>query len=147
MTDNDIIKALGNCNDNGTCDKCPYDGLRFEGEIDCASQMIADALDLINRQKAEIEILKGWERLLKAESHAPFIKTAKAEAVREFAEKINEEIEQALKNNYERKREHMEKTQHYDDFSIYCNGKIDCLRGLQEFTNNLVKEMAGDSDG
>ena len=55
MTDEQIIKALECCNRNGSCSKCPYDRATFEHELDCASAMTADALDLINRQRAEIE--------------------------------------------------------------------------------------------
>lgn len=63
MKDNEIIKALECCNRNGSCSKCPYDRIRFESERDCASEMTADALDLINRQKAEIERLKEFEHM------------------------------------------------------------------------------------
>ena len=42
------------------------------------------ALDLINHQKAEIEKLKEWENLLKAEKHS-LIKT---EAIKEFAGRL-----------------------------------------------------------
>ena len=64
MTDNEIIKALECCNRNGSCFQCPYDRASFEHEPDCASVMTADALDLINRQKAEIERLKDLNNVL-----------------------------------------------------------------------------------
>lgn len=56
MTDNEIIKALECCKrpaNQTSCDDCPY---QFSNEK-CSSKLIDDALDLINRQKAEIERL------------------------------------------------------------------------------------------
>ena len=58
MTDNEIIKALECCAKGGHCSGCcPYD----DDDVDCnncTSRLTSDALDLINRQKAEIERLK-----------------------------------------------------------------------------------------
>ncbi len=77
MTDNEIIKALECCITPG-CDKsCP-----FKGSISCNEKLMRNTLSLINRQKAEIERLKGWQDLLKAEKHS----LIKAEAIKEFAE-------------------------------------------------------------
>lgn len=111
MTDNDIIKALKCLSGaNILCKECAYnEKFRYP---DCRQEAAEDALDLINQQQAEImakeveyndmleqcksvekylekaqaeiEMLKGWERLLKAESHAPIIKKAKAEAVKDL---------------------------------------------------------------
>lgn len=50
MTDNEIIKALDCCAHNTLCDGCPYDHSR-DG---LCSRLDADALDLINRLKAEL---------------------------------------------------------------------------------------------
>ena len=64
MTDNEIIKALECCSDwenANTCKECP-----FYEELDCATTDRLDkyALNLINRQKAEIERLnKEVDRL------------------------------------------------------------------------------------
>jgi hypothetical protein len=56
MTDKEIIKALECCRDGllnpAFCKECPY----YEKEI-CAVVSTNDALDLINRQQAEIERL------------------------------------------------------------------------------------------
>ena len=58
MSDEDIIKALTYCRTVvKECDEnCPYIDY-----IDCERKIFADALDLINRQKAEIERLKEFE--------------------------------------------------------------------------------------
>ena len=101
MTDNEIIKALECClpqNGKRNCDDCPY----AECEKGCADKMIKDSLDLINRQKAEIEMLKkqivlevdrAYDRgrnVAKMEYTLPFktsfdfAKKVKTEAIREF---------------------------------------------------------------
>lgn len=81
MTDKEIIKALECCSNQkyiSDCEKCKYFA------FDCKDTLIEQALDLINRQQAEIERLKGWQDLLKAEKHS----LIKAEAVKEFAERL-----------------------------------------------------------
>ena len=178
MTDNEIIKALECCN-NGWCDgRCPYYGR--EDIADCREQSGADQLDLINRQKAEIErhkercskcgekttktILNLQELLaeknaeierlefvavrdkarhkevLASSSHTIRVlddlhrqgikeikelegklKTAKAEAIKEFAEKVKENQRKLF--NY-----------------IYSND------GFGAIIDNLVKEMVGGTE-
>lgn len=53
MTDKEIIKALEVCMYGHECEGCPYIGKGL-----CSDKMKTDALDLINRQQAEIERLK-----------------------------------------------------------------------------------------
>lgn len=57
MTDNDIVKALECCTNEPmlNCRNCPYEDSCNMGRSD----MQKDALDLINRQKAEILELQG----------------------------------------------------------------------------------------
>lgn len=58
MTDNEIIKALECCNlqRNGNCTECP---LRYSGDWwVCSAIILKSALDLINRQNAEIARLQ-----------------------------------------------------------------------------------------
>lgn len=59
MTDNDIIKALEyHSKENEDCfGECPYENYMGMVENNCVIRMTKDALDLINRQKAEIERL------------------------------------------------------------------------------------------
>ena len=66
FTDEEVIKALECCVQGDSClGCCPYD----DGDYDCAhctSKLARDALNLINRQKAEIERLyKEIERISK----------------------------------------------------------------------------------
>ena len=44
--------------------------------------------EIINRQRAEIERLKGWQDLLKAEKHS----LIKSEAIKETEEKVADEV-------------------------------------------------------
>ena len=53
MTDEQIIKALECCK-IGECDDCPFYGVKE----DCEVELPEEALNLINRQKAEIERLQ-----------------------------------------------------------------------------------------
>ena len=83
MTDNEIIKALEQCETQKTCSDCSY----FE-KIGCKKHLYQDAYTLINHQKEEIGRLKGWENLLKAEKHS----LIKSEAVKEFANILKNKI-------------------------------------------------------
>lgn len=54
MTDNEIIKALECCS-KGDCDNCP------NNYGSCCYRLAKKSLDLINRQKAEIEKLQAFK--------------------------------------------------------------------------------------
>ena len=58
MTDNDIIKALECCGIKSDCKGCYFD--THEAEDICAREIVKNAFDLINRQRAEIERLKKY---------------------------------------------------------------------------------------
>ena len=70
----------------------------------------------------------------------------KAEAYKEFAERLKKEIYEALKSNYKARSERIDKYNigETDEFISYCGGKIDCLRGLEDFIDNLLKELVGE---
>lgn len=109
MTETEIMKALECCKmpvGSGACNHCPLKETREKRvsneDKSCTTIALENALDLLNHKNAEIaekdaeieglkvkiEILTGWERLMKAESHAPIIKKARAEAIKEFAERV-----------------------------------------------------------
>ena len=92
MTDNEIKKALEWCCNSGRCKECPHSCLD-NGNIEEL------ALDLINRQKAEIERL--LQKLQRPQDADPMdfcgvlcdfaeglIAKAKAEAYKEFANEL-----------------------------------------------------------
>lgn len=94
MTDEQIVEGLRCCN-NGLCEICPYHEDEFIA--DCREQNGNDALDLIRRQNAEIERLTELVNELAAGNVAWLadnhdlrveLKTAKADAIREFAERL-----------------------------------------------------------
>lgn len=60
MTDKDIIKALKK-HSMDLCSNCKVEKTTLCN--DCISEIERNALDLINRQQAEIERLKGWQDL------------------------------------------------------------------------------------
>ena len=113
MTDEAIIKALECCNDEdvGCCSECPLVYCNDDLEK-CEKRIQQLAIDLINRQKAEIERLKAEieetneadreaevQALSESKENAKFfceaINHAKSEAIKEFAEglkKIASEI-------------------------------------------------------
>ena len=100
MTDNEIIKALECCSTGETyadCEKngCPlYLGITMGCKyIDKENQLYSDALDLINRQKAEIETLKGSTIVSTIMESQRIKREAKAEAYKEFAERLNEKAQ------------------------------------------------------
>lgn len=96
MTDNEIIKAVECCTGNTKCCECPM----FRTP-NCMNKAFGYALDLINRQKAEIERLKcEMGKLLPKDcSYAMQMEVSnklesqiKSEAIKEFAEKLKERL-------------------------------------------------------
>ena len=105
MTDEQIIKALECCREfsKQSCTECPYHNFGHG----CLTECFKDALDLINRQKAKIEEFADIGKMYSE---------VKAEAIKEFAERLKEK---AKKNEW--------------------NGTI-CGLDIDE----LVKEMVGE---
>ena len=109
FTDEEVIKALECCSKDNVkdCDACPYEDM--ETKTYCVNELIKDALDIINRQKSEIDILvRKHDSLLDelAEKQAEIerlqeivnpkcercvsktIASAKSEAIKEFDKKF-----------------------------------------------------------
>lgn len=141
MTDNEIIKALECCYTYSNCNGCPQ-----EGKIKCLELAGRNALDLINRQKAEIERLISRVSVLAeiekdcALKYGDDIdvsivkKQIKAEAIKEFADRLITKIVNT-------------------PFGVNCTSETEsykegCLHGLVAKQNsildvidNLSKEM------
>jgi hypothetical protein len=136
MTDNEIIEALQRCKYHKECCYC-----NSVEECGNKRKLTTSALDLINRLQAENKQLKSdisvsrdaylsmkdryeyeKEKVEKAKQKcidiAKALKTAKAEAIKEFAAKIKEDAEWICDDNY------------IED-------------ELTEYVDNLVKEMVG----
>lgn len=104
-TDEEIMEALANCafsaHNPDACKECHYNNV---GAPTCVASCTNDALDLINRQKAEIEKLRAkvetqtQEKLALGRIYTQKLKTVKyeacyeayKEAYKEFAERIRE---------------------------------------------------------
>jgi hypothetical protein len=95
LTDNEIIKALECCNEMkaSECSECPL------LTVDCSEyDLYKLALDLINRQKAEIERLQAmvererekYERTMTGLKAVLEERTDHSEAIKEFAERLKE---------------------------------------------------------
>ena len=146
MTDNDIIKALeccGNWESAKSCEDCPANIYGFG----CAQKMAKHTLDLINRQKAEIERLTKagkeavncftrMETLYKIKCKE--LEIAKSEAIKEFAERFKDIIKEPFSCGFDILKPPREALHDYNaDVRYYLNYRL----------NNLVKEMVGDNNG
>ena len=124
MTDEQIIKAYEKCCIKKTCIDCPF----YKGNDDssCIKERRLATFDLLNRQKAEIERLKGWASLLKAEKHS----LIEAEAIKKFAEKVISYCEYII-------------GEHWNTISAPASW-ADAYEGFIDDINNFVKEMVGE---
>lgn len=90
MTDNEIVKALECCVSHKDCDdSCPC----VISKTPCVVNKPGTLLNLINRQKEEIENLKNEKEemhkdVIAAEEYAWNLKKEKIEAIRKFAKKV-----------------------------------------------------------
>ena len=92
MTDKEVIKALELCANLEECKDCPMANMQKYDTDTCEHQIMLYALDLINRQKAEIERLnKEVDRLSQCVMyHDGYI----VDAIKEFAERLKEKSKQ-----------------------------------------------------
>ena len=118
-TDKEIISSLEVIATTGNCDECKIRNCKW-GTCNCEQVTANVALDLINRQNAEIERLKGSTIVSNIMESQRIKREAKAEAYKEFAERLNE------------------KAQIADCFDSY-----NMVVGTH-FIDNLLKEMVGE---
>lgn len=125
MDKNEIKKALECCVNAGNCVVCPLN--RADIGAMCIKQNMTNALELINRYEAEIEMLNGSVKSLEelCETKTTLLTdanwsliTAKEKAIKEFAERL----EQSLERQYN------------------AYGRLYVLRHIEK----LVKEMVGE---
>lgn len=145
----EIIKALECCISTTTekaCMECPFNKQKLCDKDQWALEKCA--LDLIKYQKLEFErlnaFIKNQNELI---SKLAFMcKHAKAEAYKEFAKEINKEISKAYDNNSGVLREHLEKHKEKPNFEFISaiQGKMNTLRGLDDFIDNLLEKMVGE---
>ena len=133
ITDNDIIKALECCSKNHFCGECPNYHRCCDGD---ATIMIRSALDLINRQKAEIERLnKEVDRLYQC---VLYHNGQIVDTVNEFADRF---IQEDGYNNHT-----------FDDCASilvpeeYRKGREEKTEEVWKLVERIKKEMVGDAE-
>ena len=119
LTDKDIISSLEVIATTCNCNECKIRSGKW-GTCNCSETTANAALELINRQKAEIERLRGSTIVSNIMESQRIKREAKAEAYKEFAERLNE------------------KAQIADCFDSY-----NMVVGTH-FIDNLLKEMVGE---
>ena len=128
MTDNEIIQALKCCYDldsSAICHQCPL----YQTEECRDGYLGLQAYHLINHQQAEIERL---EKIRKADDNLitslnKCYETAKAEAYKEFAEKLKEKLGDC----------------HIVSDGEYCG--FNC-GDIHECVDTLIKAMVGEKE-
>ena len=101
FTDEEITKAVECCSDPCViCDECPL----YCVGANCSSfELHRYALDLINRQKAEIEKLKTNLNIELDNFASEYDDKIKAEAYKEFAEKLENICEEIMAQEWNEK--------------------------------------------
>ena len=132
MTDKEIIKCLRHCR-AGDCEEC-----KALGVCNATFSFHKNALDLINRQKEEIERLENENKILSKNADTAF-QDGLNEAQDLYAEQIKAEIKsEAIKEFAERLKE---KIRSEDDCEYHC---FDCCYECRDYVqavDNLVEEM------
>lgn len=152
MTDNEIIKAFEClCWHHSKCRECPYSP-RYEFPL-CQRQISKDSLDLINRQKAEIDSAKAKIEICAEviERQDTEIKRVKEcpKCVYEYDGEVTEycvqgpcsnfkTVEQIKVEAYKEFADALRK--HYDNPVWYLGGS----NGFFDNLDSLVKEMLGE---
>lgn len=132
MNDNDIIKALEFC-ESPDCECTSWCPMFYNGtnsKSDCRGKLHKNALDLIDRLKTELLAVKeAWRKSgmdyidLNAEWEGKY-KTAKAEAIKEFAKRAKDKL---------------------DDPRTFGSGIV--VDVIMDYIDSLVKEMTEGEDG
>lgn len=119
FTDEEIKSSLEVIATTRNCNECKIRNCKW-GTCNCSQITANAALDLINRQKAEIEKLKGSTIVSNIMESQKIKREAKAEAYKEFA--------QIIKDKWFDNR--------------YDSPDID----FDDFIDNLLKEMVGEKE-
>lgn len=99
ITDEEIKSSLEVIATTRNCNECKIRNCKW-GTCNCSQITANAALDLINRQKAEIEKLKGSTIVSNIMESQRIKREAKAEAYKEFAKKAAIELANAYSSEY-----------------------------------------------
>lgn len=125
FTDEEIKSSLEVIATTRNCNECKIRNCKW-GTCNCSQITANAALDLINRQKAEIEKLKGSTIVSNIMESQRIKREAKAEAYKEFADRIRQVI--VINNTHDGYLVH--------DIDYNC---------LMEDIDDVLKELVGDN--
>ena len=125
LTDNELIKALECCLGGSGCIICPLK----DSPTWCISKAMKGAFSLINRQQAEIERLKT-NCLSMAQTIPNMAKAERAEAIKEFAERLHCHCQGLINEEWNKK--------------VFPTSWADAYEEFDEDVDNLMQEMVGD---
>lgn len=125
FTDEEIKSSLEVIATTRNCNECKIRNCKW-GTCNCSQITANAALDLINRQKAEIEKLKGSTIVSNIMESQRIKREAKAEAYKEFTERLKNKIKTEC-NQYGKPT--------FD---------YDTSLAIMRYIDNLVKEMVGE---
>lgn len=134
LTDEEIIKAL---EDYIKENEFEYFHSNMVGEY----PLIRKSLDLINRQKAEIEELKNYINRCKSgkEHWVKCLLEKPNEAIKEFAERLKGEIKREKESGNELLPEIYDR-----DIQMNAEGEKTAYDNVERIVDNLLKEMVGE---
>lgn len=121
-TDEEIISSLEVIATTRNCNECKIRNCKW-GACNCSQITANAALDLIDRQRAEIEKMKGSTIVSNIMESQRIKREAKAEAYKEFVKKL---------------KQHKRKMGGYDLSEAFWDYAV-----LVEDIDNLLKEMVG----
>ena len=130
FTDEEIKSSLEVIATTRNCNECKIRNCKW-GTCNCSQITANAALDLINRQKAEIEKLKGSTIVSNIMESQRIKREAKAEAIKKFATKFLEKIHEhhyLLTDPYNSK-----------DYRMFTTG-------IEQIVNETKKEMVGEDN-
>ena len=140
MSENDIINALKLHNDGCRCSLCPYK----EYGLNCLHKLAVDALDLINRQQAEIKQLETVERFATKTIEKQSAEIERLQNYNENLQTANTALSnEILEIKSEAIKELAERLKKSDEFwdCIRTIGNVDEIDCVINTIDNLVKEM------
>lgn len=140
FTDEEIVEALERCSKGDGCFGCAK---AYMHSANCIRILEAECLDLINRQKAEIEELKNYINRCKSgeEYWVKCLLDKPNEAIKEFAEKLKGEIKREKESGDELLSEIYDR-----DLQMNAEGEKMAFDSVERIIDNILKEMVGEGE-
>ena len=138
MTEKEIIRGLECCNNNSVC-VCLGCPLNYRHNNGCISYLTANALDLINRQKAEIEELtdKHWNECMQIAEYDDSCRQYKRSLIK-YQKKEKERI---IRNANSMVNEHDRILKYLRTSSVTFVPETDSKEAVKKFAEALKAEL------